>query len=300
MRTAPSSIDTMLDGTILTLSRCVKMRLRDGFEFGFTDHDRDLTVALDNDFYEPLTYLAGHGLIVGDIDLAVGLESSNTEAKLPISELITREAVLARRFHGAKAFVFDVDWTQDTPQPLEIMAGHIAEPRIERNVAVFEVRDQADFWNVTIGRLLSPRCSADFGDGQCGATVTNHSATVSETLSNMRFKLNFGGPSFADDHFRFGEVEFLSGDLASTWPYEVVRYEGSTGEVEVLSPMPGFAGVGNSALIRIGCSKLKSSDDPSLPTCLTHQNVGRFRGFDRVPGTDRFVRFPIPGMGQEQ
>lgn len=298
MRVAPSTIATMLGTTQLSLARCAKFVLRDGTELGFTDHDRDLVVPLFNDFYDPITYLAGHGMIVGDIDLAIGLDADNTEASFPINELISRSGVLSRRFHNADCFLFDVDWATDDPESFDMMAGYVAEARPERNMAVFEIRSQADRWNTVIGSVMSPRCRADFADHWCGATATNYPAEVFEVASNMRFKAVLaGGVVKGEDFFRFGEAEFLTGPLAGTWPYEIVAYDAYEGEVEVLSPMPGFPEPGDQLLLRDGCSRLKESDDPTIPTCVTHDNVLRFRGQDQVPGTDHYLRFPIPGQG---
>lgn len=286
----------MLGGDQLTLARGIKILLRDGTELGFTDHDRDLVVALENDQYEPLTYLSQHGLIVGDISLALGLDSDNTDASFPINELISREAVLSRRFNQARVYLFDVNWDHYPVEPLELMAGLIAESRIERNMAVFEIRSQADFWGVTVGRLLSPMCSADFGDEHCGVTPDNTLGTVTSVISNMRFEVDLTG--YGDDHWRFGTANFISGSLAATWPFEIVAYTSTTGEVEVLSPMPAFAQVGDMLYLQSGCSRVKElPDDPTIPTCATYSNWNRFRGFDRVPGSDRFLRPAIPGSG---
>jgi uncharacterized phage protein (TIGR02218 family) len=297
MRDAPASIATMLGTTELTLARCFKIVLRDGTELGLTDHDESLVVPLDNDFYGPITYSAGHGVIVGDIEITVGLESDNTETSIPFGEMVRREAVLARRFHMADVYIFDVDWTQDSPEPLEIIAGYIAEARTERNMAVFEIRSQADRWNTVIGSLAAPRCKATFGDRLCGATPTNYATSVIDALSNMRFLVDVASMNLIDDFFRFGEVEFLTGDLAGTWPFEVIAYDGYTGEVEVLSPMPGLPAFGDQLLLKTGCSRIKESDDPTVPTCFTNNNVTRFRGLDQLPGTDRYLRWPIPGEG---
>jgi uncharacterized phage protein (TIGR02218 family) len=176
---------------------------------------------------------------------------------------------------------------------MDMMAGYIADARPEKNMAVFEVRSNADRWNTVIGRLAAPRCTADFGDAKCGATPTVYDATVVDSISNMRFRVNMP-QNFTDDFFRFGTVEFTTGTLAGTWPYEVVAFDGYLQEVEVLSPMPGFAQIGDELLLRDGCSRVKKATDPLVPTCLTHNNVPRFRGLDQIPGTDRFIRFPIP------
>ena len=304
MRDSPASIGTMLSvrtSTTLTLARCVKLVLRDGYEVGFTDHDQPLTVPLSNDSYQPLEYQAADSIEVGDLDLAIGLSADNTEITAPLSALITQTRLLARRFHMADVYIFDVDWTQETPQPLELMAGYITDATPAQGRVRFQVRSQADRWNTVIGRLASPRCSADFGDIKCGVTPTEYPCEIFESTSNMRFTVGgmAGGP-YSDDFFRFGTVEFLTGPLADTWPFEIVSYDGYEGEIELLSPMPGFAQVGDQLVVRNGCSKLKRfPDDPTVPTCATYSNQRRFRGFDQMPGSDRFLRFPIPGQSDE-
>lgn len=292
-RVLPDSVQDMADVRTFTLARGLKVVLRDGAELGWTDHDKPLTVALANDAYEPVEYQPG-GIIMGDLDLSCSLEADNIEIRLPIDDTVTRAATLARRFSHADAYLFDCDWTQDVPEATPLLKGQIAEARVERSMAVFQIRGLSDYWNVVVGRLLSPRCSADFGDAQCGATPENRAVSVLQAISNMRFLIDIA-ENLADDFFRFGEVEFLTGDLGSTWPYEVVAFDGYTGEVEVLSPMPGMPEAGDQLLIRNGCSRLKRSDDASIPTCATYNNVRRFRGFDRVPGSDRFLQVPTPG-----
>lgn len=300
MRDAPASIETMLGTTQLTLARCIKFVLRDGFEIGFTDHDEDLIVPLSTDISGATTYRAGVSMMVGDMNIAIGLQADNTEVRFPWGELISRANTLSRRFHMAKAYAFDVDWTQTGASllPLELMAGYVADASPQNNMGVFEIRSNADRWNATVGRIAAPRCTADFGDAQCGAAVTSYPSVVVESISNMRFRIDLP-QNLADDFFRFGTVEFVTGALAGTWPYEIVAFDGYSQEIEVLSPMPGFCAVADQVIVKDGCSRVKKADDPTVPTCLTHNNVLRFRGLDQLPGTDRYVRFPIPGLPGE-
>lgn len=296
MRDAPASIDTMLAGTALTLARCVKLRLRDNSELGFIDLDRDVTVALDDDLGYPVEYRAGRGVISGDISLNIRLEADNSEIRIPIGDDVTRAAVKGRRFNQATVWIFDIDHTQDDPAPLALMKGTITESSIEEAVAVFEVRSQADFWNVTIGSVLTPRCRADFGDEQCGVALTWITTTVTAAANNMAVTLDLAG-DHPDDYFRYGAIEFLTGELADLPEMEVVDYTGATGALECFAPLAATPQVGDQVRIRRGCSRLKSSDDESLPTCLSYDNVTRFRGFDRVPGSDVYLKIPTPGSG---
>jgi hypothetical protein len=97
----------MLGTTQLTLARCVKIVLRDGTELGFTDHDRDLVVPLDgSDLYDPVTYRAGFGMIVGDMTLAVGPRGRQHRGQLPDSRADHPANVLSRRFGMADCYLF--------------------------------------------------------------------------------------------------------------------------------------------------------------------------------------------------
>lgn len=293
LRTASASVIAGLAAGSLELSRCVRIITRDLTAFGFSDHDAALSIQIDE--AAPLTYAADAGVISGSIDLVTGLESSNCEIRMPLTATVTREDVLGRRFNQANVWIFDVQWSVTLPQPLPLLRGWIADARIEDNAAVFEVRSMQDMFNMSIGRIISPRCSADFGDIQCGVAKVDIAAVVTSALDSMRFYIDLAG-LYNDGHFRFGDCEFTWGRLAGTWPFEVFEYEGSTGLVTTLAPMPLIPEPYDELLIRRGCSNVKSSTDATIPTCKSYANVTRFRGFDRVPGSDAYLKVPVPGQ----
>lgn len=297
VKTVPSSIAAQLLGLPtdnLTLSRCCKLVLRDGTEFGFTDHDAPLYVSLSSDLSTPVMYRADEGLIVGDIDLALGLHADNTEISLPFGGITRLRHLVGRRLNHAKVYIFDVDWAAATPIPMELMKGQVSDARGEGPLAVLEVRSQSDYWNQVIGELMSPRCSADFGDERCKKIIAPETAIVTAVESTQRFSIDLVHP---DNFFRFGTVQFTTGDLAGVWKEEIYKFEGLTGTVELVASLPDAPEVGDELEIAVGCSRLKVSDDASIQTCATYDNVPNFRGFDRVPGSDIYFRMPIPGQG---
>jgi uncharacterized phage protein (TIGR02218 family) len=303
-RALPASIETMLEGTELTLARCVKINMINGDEFGFTDLDEDIELRIPEiDLTSSGTiYRAGTGLFTADIDLAVGLEADNTEISVPLGDVVTRAAVLGRRFNQTPVWIFDIDHSQDSPEPMELLAGRITEGRVEGGRAIFEIRGYSDMWNVSAGSVLTPRCRADYGDSKCGQDKVQLGFTVTAVESSLRFTIEFDDlATYADQYFRFGEVTWDFSWLYALPPMEVQQY-GTAGVVELLEPAPQAPEVGDTGFICQGCSRLKKSDDPTIPTCFSHANYGpngglRFRGFDRVPGSDVYVRMPIPGQG---
>lgn len=294
MKTLSAHLTTMLASRLHTRARCMWMALRDGTIIGITDHDRDITIDQTDNSGSPVTYQANLGIMTSDITLQVGLDADNLEVSGPLSDTITRAGVLGRRFSRASVRVFEVDWSQDNPDILPLMAGHVADSRIEGGSFIFEVRSDFDRYNQTIGRLLSPYCSADFGDTQCGVTPPSASATITSVTSDFQFILNLPG-DYADDHFNYGTVEFLTGALAGTEPIEVSDYNGALSAVVLLAPLAEAPEVGDTLTIKRGCSKLKKSDNADLPTCASYANVNRFRGFDQVPGSSTYLKIATPG-----
>ncbi len=297
MRDIPASIQDQLDGvpaSPLKLARCIKVRLRDGTEMGFTDLDESVIVPLDTDLYGAVEYQAGAGLFSGDIVLAVGLEADNTEFEVPLGDIVTLPAVLGKRFNRADVWIFDIDHSAEVPEPMALVRGKITEGRIETGSAIFEVRSIADYWNIVIGEVLTPRCRVDYGSVKCGVGVEQVAATVAIASSPIRITISTAS-AYDEEYFRYGEILFTTGVLAGLPAVEVVTYDQYTGEIELIEPLAGLPTVGDSLIIKRGCSKLHKAEDPMLSTCVSNNNGRRFRGFKHVPGSDVYLRLASPG-----
>lgn len=291
MRDSSSGIVEQLLTGQASLARCVVLQLRDGTIIGLSDHDETL-----------LRTVGGHsvhlrpdaGILVGDIQLSLSLTSGNTQLTCPLGDLVKRNQVAGRRFNHATVWIFDTDWSGTSDEVMPILKGLIADSKVAEGAAVFEIRDNNDFWNVTVGGVLTPRCRADFGDDKCGAAREEYTATVTAVASTMMFSTSLAGLK-PDQYFRYGDVVFTSGELEGVWPFEIVSYLGAIGQVELLVALPTDPAIGDTLFVHNGCSRLKTSSDPTIPTCFTHGNVPRFRGFDQVPGSDNFLKVGVPG-----
>jgi uncharacterized phage protein (TIGR02218 family) len=274
---------------------CVRIETRVGEVLSFTDHDEELTFTLADvaaDYDE--TYSPQTGMIASEIVLASGLNTDSCELTLPISASIRAAQVLGKKFNGARCWIFDVDWRDPDAGQIRYIGGTIAESRLEGRKAILEVRNQFDAFNQSIGRVLSPYCTADFGDGQCGKTRTAYATTILAVDDDFNFTVNLAGVH-PDDFFNLGVIAFGSGELAGIAEIEIFDYVGASGLVQLFVPCPQAPEVGDAVTLYRGCSKLKSSEDASLPTCLSYGNVLNFRGFDRVPGSDNYLKVPVPG-----
>lgn len=281
-RTIPSDIAADFTAGASTLSRCVRLDLRDGTSVGITDHDADLDVDLGDG---SITYVAGTGAIPSAIKLSVGLDADNLEVRGPLTALITRAAVLGGRYDRAEVRVFDADWNSPTSY-LRLLKGNVSQSRVEGGEFVFEIRSKADFFNQSIGRVLSPYCTHDFGLGQCQATPETFTATVSAVTSDLEFTVSPDSPAPTADDIRGGLCTFLTGDLAGTLPVEIFEY--AAGVVTLYAPLAELPTIGDTLRLTEGCEKTRTA-------CKLKGQILNFGGFPDLSGTDDYLKYPVPG-----
>lgn len=294
MRTTSASSEAMLASDTHYRARCARIETRYGEVLALTDHDAPLTLTLaDAGVYEE-TYSPMAGMMPGEIAMGLGLDVDSCEISGPISSLVTAAGILGRKYTGARVWIFDTDWRDPDGNEIPYLYGRVAECYLDGRKWTLEVRNQFDRLNQTIGRVLSPYCTADYGDTQCGVARTAYITTVAAVTDSFNFTLDLAG-DHADDFFNLGTIEFETGTLAGIEPYEIFDYVGSSALTQLFAALPEPPEVGDQVRLYRGCSKLKSSTNASLPTCLTNNNVPRFRGFDRVPGSDNYLKIPVPG-----
>jgi uncharacterized phage protein (TIGR02218 family) len=291
VRTIGASLDAHLAGNAHTLAACLRLDLANGDTLAFTDHDLPLVVDLGDGTttYEPWT-----GISASDVVLTTGWEASNFEVTGPIGEVVTRTAVSGGRFRRATARLFMVNWDDLTMGYIPLMRGRVASARVEGSRFVFEVRNALDILNQSQGRVMSPYCSAIFGDAQCGVVRTAYPCEVTAVTDSFRFTVDLGG-SHADDFFNFGSVDWLTGELTGTEEGKVFDYNGTTGALELYEPLIEASQVGDTLNLYRGCSKLLKSDDATLPTCLSYENVINFRGWPECPSSRFYHKVSAPG-----
>jgi uncharacterized phage protein (TIGR02218 family) len=291
VRTLSAELETHLAGNALTLATMLRLDLVNGDVLAFTDHDLPLTFDLGDGSAE---YLPWTGITPSDVVLATGWEASNFEVTGPIGDVVTRTAVLGGRFRKAVARLFVVNWADLTMGSAKLMRGRVASARVDGSRFVFEVRNALDILNQSQGRVMSPYCSAIFGDAQCTVVRTAYPCEVTAVTDSFRFTVDLGG-SHADDFFNFGSVDWLTGELTGTEEGKVFDYNGTTGAVELYEPLIEAPQVGDTLNLYRGCSKLLKSDDATLPTCLSYENVVNFRGWPECPSSRFYHKVSAPG-----
>lgn len=272
-----------LAGRSHTRCNMLLLDLVDGASIGITDHDKPIDYDIGDGV---VTYDAGTGILTSNVALSCGLDADNYEVSGPIGDTVTLDAILGGRFNRARARLFEVNWKDLTAGAIKLLAGTVSEARIEGGKFVIEIRSDVDFYNQTVGRVITNQCDADFADGiRCFATATTVVGTVTAVTDAMRFTVSYSG-SYADDFYNKGTVEALTGNLAGTAPIEIEDWTVG-GAITLFTPLVEAPAIGDTFTVRNGCGKSRAD-------CMAHNAIEWFRGYPEVPGRKALMP-AVPG-----
>jgi uncharacterized phage protein (TIGR02218 family) len=288
MKALPTGLQAHLDSGVTTLCWCWKIERADGVVFGFTDHDRMLTISGVD--YEPDSGFAASEIRSGS-DLAV--DAQDAEGVLS-SGRITETDILDGRWDNAAIEVWRVNWA-DTAQRVLMRRGNIGQVRRGKAALVAEVRSLAHVLNQTVGRTFQYYCDAALGDARCGVNLETSTykgtGTVAAVSADRAFTAS-GLSAFASGWFELGYVEWTSGADTGR-KAEIARHvvSGATAAIELFEGPVRSIKVGDSFIIRAGCDK-------QFATCRAKfANGVNFRGFPHMPGDDTILRYANKGDG---
>ncbi len=288
-RTIPAPLAAALSASPRKGAECVVLQAKDGSRAAFTTWNRPLPLDLGLGAGEE-TCLPGINLSA--VTLATGLDASSFEMDGPAVGEFSAARVRGGKWRSAHAWLVRVSPGVEGFAP--ILFGRVGESRVEGRRFVLEIRNWADAFNESWGRVLSPWCSARFGDAKCTMVRTPSPCAITAVTDDFRFTVDLVGVH-PDQYFSLGDAAFLTGDLAGTAEAKVIAFDGATGAVELLEPLIAAPAIGDTLNLFRGCSNLLKSADPAIPTCLTYGNVVNFRGHPEVPGSRTYLRVSAPG-----
>ena len=279
MRDIPAAFAAHLAGGVTTLCRCWALRRRDGVALGFTDHDRDLTVA-------GLVHRARTGLDAAEACAESGFAVSGGDVAGALSSLGLTEADIAGGLYdGAAVETWLVDWTNPETRLLLDLAT-IGEVRREGDAFVAELRGLAHRLDAERGRTYRATCGANLGDGRCRVDLTAWRTTGRVTAMPEPATLAAAlAGDFPDGLFTGGRLAWIAG--ANAGHAADVRLQ-LGGLIELWTAPPRPVAVGDAFTLTAGCDK-------RFATCRDRfANAVNFQGFPHMPGNDTVMR-AVPG-----
>lgn len=262
-----------------TLARCIEITRADAAVYRYTDAQRDLVVGGN-------TYLAGPGLVVGDIASSAGLAVDNLELTItPDDAAITRADILAGRWDGAAFSIFEVNYLDTTGGVNILRTGTFGEIRLERSRFVVELRGLAQALQQPVGAVTSKTCRYRLGDADCTVNLApfTHTGSVSSVTSAQVFTAS--ALAQAADYYVEGTITFTSGPNAGIT--RKVKAFSAGKQFTCSLPFPYAVSVGNTFSAVAGCQKRHVED------CATKfSNILNFGGEPHIPGVDALTAAP--------
>lgn len=281
MKSISTALSNHLDQEVTTLATCWKVVRRDGKEFYFTDHDRDLTI--DGNVYEAessydRTAIKSSGdFSVDNLDVTGILDS----------EKISDQELRAGLFNRADVYIFVVNWASPTQGILRVRRGWFGEITLSGNgMFQTEIRGLAQALSHNWIEVYTAECRADFCDARCKLILADYEidATVdvdSTTRDKLVLVSGFTPPTQGLD---YGTVRFLDGENAGR-TVEIIGYDAATRTVTLFEGVSYPIVAGTTLKVAPGC-------DRSLERCKFYSNVVNRRAEDYVPGNDELMAYP--------
>lgn len=261
-----------LAGDSTTLCYCWRIEREDGTIFGFTDHDRDVTV-------DGTTYLATTGITTTKMVRRLGLAVDNLDIEGAIDdESLTISDIEQGLYDNALVDIYIANWSDPT-QFDHISRGTFGNAQMVEAGFEVEFRSLSQRLNQPTGRTYQRTCDAKLGDARCKFVVTPVAAEIASVQGHV---ITMTSIAEADDWYSLGLLVDATGaqhKIKSHFGARILLWE-----QPVIPPE-----VGSTVTLTPGCRQ-------TIAVCnAKFANSANFKGFPHVPGTDRLMAYPIRG-----
>lgn len=274
MRAASAGFIAHLAQDCTTLAWCWKVTRRDAQVFGFTTHDRDLSLS-------GVTYAADTGLSASAAQARAGASVDNLEVVGFLdAAAITEADLLAGLWDGAEVVLSIVNWADVSQGALLVQTGNIGNVSLRGQQFTAELMSLSQSLNRTVGTLMTRRCNASLGDARCGVTLATYTVTGTATAASA------GAQVFSASDLPASLGGLLTWTSGANAGRAMEVKQASAGQITLALPMPDPIAAGDGYSVSAGCDK-------NLSTCRdTFANVENFRGFPHIPGPDATLAYP--------
>ncbi|MGD9915897.1 MAG: DUF2163 domain-containing protein [Rhizobiaceae bacterium] len=287
MTTYPPALIAHLGGEATSICHAWRLIRVDATVFGFTDHDRPLSVGGTD--CKPQS---GFSASEARDSLGLGVDTVDIEGALSAVEL-KEEEIVAGLYDGASVETWLVNW-RAPEQAAMIRKATIG--RITRADGRFtaELESLVHTLDRVNGRYVRRTCDAEVGDARCGVNIEHVSfrgeGTVASALSAELLTVA-GIGSYASAWFSGGVLTYTSGANAGRKVRVLDHLADASGVTLTLWPDSGAAPApGDAFAVTVGCDK-------SFATCKAKfANPLNFRGFPHLPGNDAAYGYVTDGV----
>ncbi|MEM6415012.1 MAG: DUF2163 domain-containing protein [Pseudomonadota bacterium] len=287
MKYISTALQAHLDTGATTLCTCWQIKRKDGQIFGFTDHDRPLTIL----GYQFLPETGADGSkIASSNDLSV--DNSSILGALN-SDRLNATDLAAGKFDDAEIEIWRVNWQNVTERTL-LQRATLGETIRTGDSFTVELRGPTHPLSNRVGRVFQRQCDAVLGDDKCKVNLNTSAfkgnGAITEIVDEQTFRAS-GLSTFDTGWFAHGVLTWSSGNnagvLAHVKSNTLVATDANQTSITLWLPSGASLSVGDSFSITAGCPRTHEACKEKF------DNLINFRGFHLMPGNDFAVSYPI-------
>lgn len=278
MRTATPELTADIANGCTTLAHLLRITRKDGTIIRLTDATDDLTVG-------GFTYESDPSFTTSAIFTSSSMMTAqNVTLTMPLSTGAVEEAhVRARRYNGAKAELFLVNYENTAHGTMTLFSGTFGQIRLcDKQCIAVEIQPAgAAFGSKSLGgEVYQATCRNSLGDSKCtkdlnalrlAFIVDTVPTTASFTASELTTEPN--------EYFTQGFVEWSTGANAGLRSM-IAKSVQATDTITLTTAPPNAIAIGDTGFLYPGCDKLAE-------TCHTKfANIVNFNGEPHVPSQD--------------
>ena len=252
-----------LDFPVIEYAICWHIKLKDGKDIGFTNHNDDIEI---DGFNYLAKALIGYDAIHESIDT---LKSINEISGIIDHELIREDDILKGKFDNALLSIYLVHYRHSEQHKHLLKQGYIGNIKYSNNQFYADIIPLVEKLSANITQSFSPYCRAKFCDERCKLNKSIY--TKIGQICKIINKNSFLDEDRNEDnyYYNFSTIKFLSGENKSI-TLRVSNFHNKIVEV-ILSPMLKL-NLDDKYEIIAGCDK-------NFSTCINKfNNAINFRG----------------------
>jgi uncharacterized phage protein (TIGR02218 family) len=181
VKSVSAAFQAHIEGEATTLADLWRVTRRDGVQFFFTDHDRDIVINVDDvtDTINADTYKAETGFTRTAIKNTANLSVDNMDVESLLDDTgITEVDVRAGKWDFAEIEIFMVNWDDITMGVMQLRRGFIGEVSIRDDIYFSELRGMVQVLQQVVGEVYTANCRADHGDSRCKFDISTTTETT--------------------------------------------------------------------------------------------------------------------------
>lgn len=279
MRSIGASLLAHYQSGSTTLAWGLKITRTDAAVYGFTSHQRNVTIS-------GTEYLAGPGLDVQSLVSSAGMAVDNTELTILADDVIFLVGdLLSGRWNNAAFELFRFNWA-DTSMGRDIIgAGTLGNVQPRRGAFTVELRGLQQYLQQAVGEVSTKTCRARLGDSRCTKNLAAFTFTGTLTAVTTQQVFTDSARAEAADYFAEGLLTWTGGENDGLTAK--VKAFGFGGLFTLSVPAIGTVAIGDTYSVVAGCRKRLAEDCRDK-----FANAINFQGEPHRPTLDELTASP--------